>query len=111
MRTPNPLEISEWGRYIVWCAESSWYDGKATNSCTFSNCEAAIEWAKFEARGQMDWSNFPDPAKKYPYDDRDGSNPDLTPVFVATWQGGSVRVTRTEVCDKFDWAAKNAPRS
>jgi hypothetical protein len=97
------LEVSKWGRFIVYIVNMKCSNGGG-NSCTFSRKEPAIKWAKEEAtRWGMKWHNFPDPEKKYPYDDRDGSNDGLTPVFVAIWYYGSVsariEVVRTEVCD------------
>ena len=106
MDTPQTLEISEYGRYVVWLAEWSWYDHQSHGSCAFSNKAEAIAYATFQAKGFMDWTNFPDPAKQYPYDDRDGTNnPPLSPTFVARWANGYVRVIRTEIADKFDWGA------
>lgn len=99
---PRELEVSEYGRYIVWLAEWSWYGGQSRGSCIFSNKEAAIEWARSQTTGNVDWNNFPDPKRKYPDDDRDGSNSDLTPLFVAQWDtygGGYASVTRTEVAE------------
>jgi hypothetical protein len=95
------LEISEWGRFVIYQANILFPAGGG-NSCTFSRKEPAIAWARDQATlFGMKWENFPDPDKKYPYDDRDGSMNSLTPVFVATWNGtGRAEVVRTEVCDK-----------
>jgi hypothetical protein len=95
---------------IVYLAQSSWYGGKASNTCAFSDMHEAIRWARFQAKGFVDFAKFPDPELKYPYDDRDGSNLNLDPVFVANWTkygGGWSKVTQMEISDVFDWYAIN----
>lgn len=104
------VESTESGRPIIWLSRWSWYGGKASGYCCFMDKVEAIKYAIGQARGYVDWPTFPDPAKKYPNDDRDGSNvPELTPVFIATWgegdEAGSVEVIKTEVCGKYNWAA------
>lgn len=92
-----------------WLSEWSWYGGQSYGNCAFSTKEEAIKYAIFQAKGSVDWANFPDPKKEYPYDDRDGSNvPVLTPVFRVTWDtegGGSAQVTEMTVSEEFNWGA------
>lgn len=112
--TNTTIEISQYGRPILWLAESSWYGGKTHNRCLFINRDAAIKWASFEAEGFVDWANFPDPARKYPYDDRNATEqPVLTPVWRVYWEkeaGGYAQVTRCEASVDFDWVAEGAPK-
>jgi hypothetical protein len=97
----DTLEISEWGRPIVWLMQWSHYGGQAFGWCAYSTKDEAIKHAIFEAKGNVDWETFPDPAKKYPDDDRDSTYPQtLTPLFRVTWGGeggGYAQVTKTEI--------------
>lgn len=105
---PQSLAVSQYDRYIVYLGEWSWYDGKATGSCLFSDRREAIRWARFNASSRQNWDEFPDAELKYPYEERDGTeDPTLNPLFVAKWEGGYSRVTKMEICDEFDWYAKN----
>lgn len=105
------VESTETGRPIIWLAEWLWYGGQAHGHCPFINKDDAIKYAIMQAKSDMDWDAFPNPKKKYPHDDRDGSNvPELTPVFRATWEtngGGFSQVTRMEVSEKLDWIDKS----
>ena len=112
------LEISEFDRPIFWLARSEWntlpetacHGQPITCCCAFASREEAIRWAKFEARGCIDWTTWKQDERGYPYDtNRDDER--LTPTFIATWKegpvgpGGQVSVTKMEVCGKFDWFA------
>lgn len=102
------LQISDYGRPVVWHMISSKMGGQVRITETYATKEEAIRHAIFEALGLADWDSFPDPSKEYPYDDRDGSLPDLDPVFIVRWEkeiGGYALVTRTEVSDSFEAAA------
>lgn len=104
------VESTETGRPIIWLAEWLWYGGQAHGRCPFISKDDAIRYAIMQACSDMDWSIFPDSKKRYPNDDRDGSNmPVLTPVFRATWEtngGGFSQVTMMEVVEKLDWLDK-----
>jgi len=108
------LQTSEWGRLVAYLGQTTWYDRQSSNQCLFSNKDEAIRWARFEAQagsGGINWESFPDPRKKYPYDDRDGSR-EFTPVFRITWDRegwgkGSATVVKMEISDVFDWYATN----
>jgi len=97
----SSLEISKEGRPVVWLADWSTNSGVAFGRCLFTTKEEALKYAVAQALPFMNWQNFPDPSKKYPYDDRDGSKQELTPIFRASWLGGWSQVTRTEVEHKF----------
>jgi hypothetical protein len=123
------LEISEWGRPIIWIAD--WYyqtlQGSAvpyiTNQCVFATRHEAIRWCKFtlQLHGGIDWDTWVSSQADYPYmknSDKEG----LTPTFIATLEGECrradngemgtwmqrVSVHRTEVCGEFNWCAKTA---
>jgi hypothetical protein len=103
------LRVVVFGRPTVWLAQWKWYAGKATGYCCFSSRDEAIKYAIFQSQGFVDWSTFPDPKKRYPYDDRDGSHiPELSPVFRASWPGGCSEVSEVRVSDRFDFAADYA---
>ncbi len=99
------LEISQYGRPIVWLAQWSWYGGGGAGYSLFATKDEAIKYAILQAKENMDWKTFPDPKKLYPDDDRDSLHvPELTPVFRATWVtegGGYSQVTKCQVDDKF----------
>jgi len=120
------LEISEWGRPIIYIAD--WYykclPGTAadhiSNQCVFSTREEAIRWAKFEMRDEIDWKVWQPTTDDYPFL-KNSDKVGLDPTFVATIEreviigdksAGKIlkRVTvhRTEVCGVFDWWAKSA---
>jgi hypothetical protein len=106
----SELEVSKYGRPIVWLATWKWYGGKSGGFCVFATFKEAMKYAICQAMGDADWENFPDPARgSYPDDDRDGSDtPDLTPKFRVSWDGnggGYSQVERCEVSGKFNWAA------
>lgn len=113
------LEISEYGRPIIWIAFCEWntlpdtacHGQPITNRCAFADREEAIRWAKFSARGSnIDWTTWKPDEKGYPYE-KNRDNEKLTPTFIATWDegpvgpGGRVTVTKMEVAAKFDWYA------
>jgi len=103
------LRVFVFGRPTVWIAQWQWYGGKANGFCCFSDQDEAIKYAIFQADGFVDWAIFPDSKKAYPYDDRDGSHvPILSPVFRATWPGGSSEVSQVRVAPRFDFAADYA---
>jgi hypothetical protein len=102
------LDVSEWGRPIVYEMSWSWYGGKASGSCLYATEEEAVKHAIWAAMGDIkDWDNFPSRGS-YPYEDRDGNErPRLTPLFRATWDvngGGHSQVMKCEVCGEFQAA-------
>lgn len=85
----NPKQIlhtDEWGSSEVYVADW-YYDTKAdwcprvSGRCLFSSLYPAIFFAITNIYGNVNWEKFPDPTKKYPYEDRNGSDKRLTPVF------------------------------
>lgn len=105
-KTPNTLAVSDSGRFVVWVAQWSW-SNQATGMCVFSDSAEAINYARCNATGFVDWGNFPDRHRKYPDDDRDGTEtPKLNPLFIARWDGGSSEVTEMEISDVW-YAAKD----
>lgn len=105
------LELSPSGRPIFWLAEVSWYGGTVRFACPFSTRAEAIKYASLNAERYVDWSVFPAKGRKYPHDDRDGSDPQLNPVWCVSWTqegGGWARVTEMEICEKFNWYARYA---
>lgn len=73
------LTVDQWGRQEVYVAE--WQNSiGACSRCLFSNLDAAIFFVVSGLGLLVDWDNFPDPAKKYPYEDRNGTQR-FTPVF------------------------------
>lgn len=94
------LEISKWGRFVVYLAE--WHNYGASGTCVFSNRLAALKWVCREVLMYRPggFENFPNPALQYPYEERDGmEKSELTPFFVALWEKGGATITKTEVCD------------
>lgn len=102
--TPKALELSKYDRFVVYLAESSWLAHQVTNRAVFSSRAMAVQWARDQARGYIDWNTWVCPAGDYPYETtRDDEA--LDPTFRASWGqdgGGWVRVSRTEVCDHAD---------
>lgn len=107
---PKPLEVSEFGRYVVYVVQWSWYGAKDCGLEIFSTYAEALLAARFNARTFINWKNFPDPRRQYPNDDRDGTEvPVLNPIFVAQWDkegGGKVEVSSMEVSDRFEFAGR-----
>ena len=127
------LEVSEYGRPIIWVADYSYKTapwtalrgGCITNRAVFSSRHQAIRWAKFELRDVINWSTWKSSDADYPYM-KNCDNPRFDPTFVATfehdveygmpgmpdYQRGrivkSVTIHRTEVSQEFDWWAKEA---
>lgn len=102
------LDVDKWGRLIVWMCRWSWYDGKASGYCVYATAEEAIKDAIWNAMGNIkDWNNFPSHGS-YPYEDRDGSNPSLTPLFRVTWNNnegsGYSEAIKVEVASNFQAA-------
>lgn len=61
----------------VYLAE--WFDDiGASDRCIFSRLDPAIFFVITGLQLSVDWTKFPDPAR----DERDGSNQDLSPVFI-----------------------------
>jgi hypothetical protein len=110
----SALAISESGRPIVWLCRWSWYGGQTCGFNVYGTSEEAIRSAIFQAKGFVNWVNFPNQisSEDYPNDDRDGSNTSLTPLFRATWasdDGGYAEVVKCEVDNLFhaaDYAEK-----
>lgn len=74
------LQKDEWGRPIVYVAE--WRNGGGGSSCVFSSLNPAIFFVVSGLIGLADWGRFPDPAKRYPDNDRNGNEPiSYDPVF------------------------------
>lgn len=97
------LHKDKWGRHEVYLAEYN--TGVYSNTCIFSRLDPAIFFVVTGLVSDIDWNNFPDPTKKYPYEDRDASNLNLTPVFIVeqTNKNGkkvSGRVTKFPVADQ-----------
>lgn len=97
------MEIDDQNRPVVYLAY--WKDRTVSGFCVFETAKEAIRYARANCNINMDWSSFPSPRKEYPYDDRDGSRPELTPMFVATWgegpNWGCALVERCTVFPKF----------
>jgi hypothetical protein len=79
--TLQKLKHDEWGRNEVYFAEFGSALGGG-GRCMFATLDPAIFYVVSSLGNDIDWKKFPDPSKKYPYEDRDGSNHDLTPVFI-----------------------------
>ncbi len=75
------LEKDKWGRDEVYYAEFGNSVG-ARGRCLFSNLDAAIFYVVSELGNDIDWKKFPDPSKEYPYEDRNGKNHRLNPIFI-----------------------------
>ncbi len=97
-------------RGVVFLAQWSWYGGASHGTCVFTSREEAIRYAKFSARGFINWETWTTPQGSYPYESaRDDVR--LDPTFRAEWtreKGGFVSVSKMGVCEKFDWTADNA---
>lgn len=100
--------------FVHFTSPGCWMKGAPIRSeCLLTDATEAIKWAvssMISSGAQMDWANFPDPAKQYPYEDRDGSNTSLRPLFRATHadpQTGerwTAQVVVMEPKEQFDWA-------
>jgi hypothetical protein len=76
------LEKDEWGRSEVYLAN---YSGPAPfggSSCVFTNLNSALFFIVSGLGSSIDWATFPDPTKTYPYEERNGSDKNLNPIFV-----------------------------
>ena len=128
---PQELEISKYGRPIIWIADFYYKTLPGTavdhisNQCVFSSRHEAVRWAKFEMRFDIDWRKWKSGTEDYPYlknyDAAVDENKGLNPTFIATFEETfgpesplpgtllkRVSVYRTEVSGKFDWYAKTA---
>lgn len=95
------LEISKFGRPVVFVADVKWDGGQASNRCLFARRRQAMDWAKDQASlfSRIDWSTWTAPQGEYP-EEIARDNEALNPSFVAKWDdngGGAVQVTRFEV--------------
>ena len=82
MKRIQRLRHDEWGRSEVYFA--SWGNSEHTQGmCLFATLDPAIFYVISMLGRDIVWSKFPDKRKKYPYEDRDGSNHNLNPVFIA----------------------------
>lgn len=91
------VEISKYGRPVVWLSEWRSFGGVAVGKCIFTNKAAAIKHARENSIAE---SADVSARRRYPHDNRDGSNCGLDPVFVSQWEtegGGCSTVTRMEV--------------
>jgi hypothetical protein len=106
--TPHKLERDEWRRPECYMAE--WNNGIGGSRCLFSRLDAAIFFVITGLGNYCDWNNFPDPTKRYPYEDRDGSNHGLNPVFIVKQTNSSGKeisgsVIKMAIAD--DWTVGN----
>jgi len=76
------LEKDQHGRHEIYVAQYNAPAPFGGSWCLFSNLDSAIFFVVSGLGSSVDWSNFPDPNKKYPHEDRNGSNKTLTPVFI-----------------------------
>lgn len=85
MNNTIQLEISEYGRLVIYVARLCERDGPG-NSCLFTTSEGAIKWALWKAtvssKGSCLYTNIHE------------SGEGLVPLFRATWDGGSATVER-----------------
>jgi hypothetical protein len=101
---PHRLHHNQFGQPECFVAE--WHDSIGAGSrCLFSNLDAAIFFVVSGIGRDIDWSCFPDPARSYPFEDRDGSNPGLNPVFCIEQGKVSGSVTRMAISDS--WTVGN----
>lgn len=126
MKSEVNLEISEYGRPIIYIADYYYkcLPGTAcehiTTQVIFASRHEAVRWAKFEMRDEIDWSAWESGTEDYPnlknYDAGHDITKGLNPTFIATiertFPEGTIlkRVTvhKTEVCGEFNWWAKEA---
>jgi len=86
-----PIDHDEWGRPVLYLAQYTGATGGGS-TCLFTNLDAAIFFVVTGLGNDIDWSNFPDPTRKYPYEERNGNErPHLSPSF---------RVERTGIYGK-----------
>lgn len=78
---PTPVDHDEWGRPVLYLAQYTGATGGGS-TCLFTNLDAAIFFVVTGLGNDVDWSNFPDPTRKYPYEERNGNErPRLSPSF------------------------------
>jgi len=104
------LHKDEWKRPEVYFAEYETCIGSG-GKCLFSRLDPAIFFVLTGLGRDIDWDNFPDPSKKYPYEDRDASNLGLTPVFIVKQKspltGREVRGQVTKMVVSDSWTVGN----
>lgn len=78
------LQHDEWHRPEVYLAEYTDYLG-AEGMCIFNNALSAIYYVMTGLGNSINWKNFPDPTKNFPFEDRNGNEyPHLNPLFIVT---------------------------
>lgn len=97
------MERDEWRRPIVYVAEYRMANG-FSNSCVFEGLDAAIFFVVTGLGSYIDWNTFPDLTRKYPCEERNGTD-DLSPIFRVEREGYKAQIRRTSVAK--NWIVGN----
>lgn len=101
------LELDRWDRPLVYYA--TWQTAAAGNSFgIFDRLEPAIFFVVSMLGSEVDWASFPDPSRKYPYEERNGK-PGYSPVFRVEREAHGRPVTGYiyQMAVARDWTAGN----
>lgn len=102
------IEYDEWGRPVVYLAQ--WKNNRSGGTAVFTRPESAIFYVMSMIGSLVDWNSFPNPDLHYPYEERNGDNRGLNPLFVVKrmqFDGTEIEASVTRMGAMLDWSVGN----